>query len=180
MDCLKIIEKFYAANTSALAIVVKHGTCVAQKALSIADRLEHLNPDRNFIFEAAMLHDIGLLHTHAPDLGAFGKHPYILHGILGRDMLENLKLNRHALVCERHIGVGLTVEDIKEQKLPLPYRDMIPIYLEEKIVCYADKFFSKSLSRTREKTPQEIVENLACHGQDKVRKFLKWMGQFGP
>ena len=180
MDCLKIIEKIYAANTSALAIIVNHGTCVAQKALSIADRLEHLNPDRNFIYESAMLHDIGLLHTHAPALGISGKHPYILHGILGRFMLENLKLYRHAMVCERHIGVGLTMEDIKEQKLPLPLRDMIPTCLEEKIVCYADKFFSKSPSNTREKTPQEILENLACYGQNKVSKFLRWMSQFGP
>lgn len=179
MDCVKIIEKFYSPETRLYEIILDHGMRVAQKALSIADRLVHLNPDRDFIYESSVLHDIGVVFTYAPGLESYGKHPYIAHGILGRAMLENLRLFRHALVCERHIGVGLTVKDIKKQKLPLPLRNMVPICIEEKIVCYADKFFSKSSIQNNEKTLQEILENLSYHGQDKSDRFLAWMTEFG-
>jgi uncharacterized protein len=178
LNCIEIIEKFYTPKTLLYKIAVEHGMQVAKKAVSIADRLAHLRPDRNFIFESAMLHDIGIVFTDMHKLGSYGNHPYIVHGILGRVMLEKLGLFRHALVCERHIGVGLTKEDIHRQKLPLPLRDMVPVTLEEKIVCYADKFFSKTPSEKKEKTPEEILHSLSRFGRDKKEKFLSWMDEF--
>jgi uncharacterized protein len=150
---------------------------VAEKALAVADRLAHLKPDRNFIYESAMLHDIGIVFTDMPRLGSYGNHPYIVHGILGRAMLEKIGLLRHAMVCERHIGVGLT-KGYPPQKLPLPLRDMVPVTLEEKIVCYSDKFFSKTLSDNKEKTKEEILQSLSRFGRDKMEKFLSWMDEF--
>ncbi len=158
--------------------MVEHGLQVAKKALAVADRLATLQPDRDFIYESAMLHDIGMIYTNLPRLGSFGNHPYIVHGILGRVMLEKLGLFRHAMVCERHIGVGLTKEDILQQKLPLPLRNMVPLTLEEKIVCYSDKFFSKTGADKKEKTTEEILQSLSIHGHDKVQKFLSWMDEF--
>jgi uncharacterized protein len=178
MDCIEIIEKFYTPKTVLYNILVDHGLQVAEKALTVTDRLAHLKPDRDFIYESAILHDIGMVYTHVPQLGSFGNHPYIVHGILGRAMLEKFGLLRHAMVCERHIGLGLTVEDIRTQKLPLPLRNMVPVTLEEKIVCYADKFFSKSRSGNKEKTKEEILQSLSRHGKDKVKKFLSWMDEF--
>jgi uncharacterized protein len=178
LNCIEIIEKLYTPKTLAYKIAVEHGKQVAEKALSVADRLAHLNPDRDFIYESAMLHDIGMLFTDVPKIGCYGNHPYIVHGILGRAVLEKTGLLRHAMVCERHIGVGLTTDDIRDQKLPLPLRDMIPITLEEKIVCYSDKFFSKTNSKKVEKTPEEISKNLSRFGRDKMEKFLSWMSEF--
>ena len=94
--------------------------------------------------EAAMLHDIGIFLTHAPSLGCNGPHPYLKHGHLGCKLLEKEGLPKHALVCERHVGVGITRKDVLDHKLPLPAKDMLPLSLEEKIICYADKFFSKN------------------------------------
>ena len=38
-----------------------------------------------------------------------------------------------------------TAEEIISQHLPIsPPRDLLPESVEEKLVCYADKFFSKS------------------------------------
>jgi uncharacterized protein len=178
LNCIEIIEKLYTPKTLAYNIAVEHGKQVAEKALSVADRLAHLNPDRNFIYESAMLHDIGMIFTDVPQMGCYGNHPYIVHGILGRAVLEKIGLLRHAMVCERHIGVGLTTDDILDQKLPLPLRDMIPMTLEEKIVCYSDNFFSKTNSKKVEKTPEEILKNLSRFGRDKMEKFLSWMNEF--
>lgn len=142
-DPLKIIKKYYEPHPLAFRLLVEHGEAVKRKALEIAERLKDRNPDIDFIIEASMLHDIGMIHTHSPLLGCYGKRPYICHGYLGRLMLEQEGLPLHGLVAERHVGTGITIEDIKKKSLPLPLRDMVPESLEEKIICVADKFFSK-------------------------------------
>ena len=98
------------------------GSAVAGLALSVCRRLGLPEADCRFVEEAALLHDIGVCRIQAPHLGLERGFPYIMHGIIGRDILEGEGLPRHALVCERHIGVGLTVEDITRQGLPLPQR----------------------------------------------------------
>ncbi len=90
-------------------------------------------------------------------------------------MLEREGLPRHALVCERHIGVGLSREDIIGQKLPLPQRDMRPVTIEEKIITYADLFFSKSSRPGQGERPIELVrERMARHGEEKIRLLDEW------
>nr|WP_207712825.1 hypothetical protein [Desulfofundulus sp. TPOSR] len=81
----------------------------------------------------------------------------------------------HALVCERHVGAGITKDEIKERCLPLPPRDMVPITLDEQIICYADKFFSKNRNAiVREKTVAEIERELSLHGSEQVMRFFQW------
>ena len=46
--------------------------------------------------------------------------------------------------AKRHTGAGLTKKEIIEQELPLPQQDFLPETTEEKLICYADKFFSKT------------------------------------
>jgi uncharacterized protein len=87
---------------------------------------------------------------------------------------------RHGLVCERHVGVGISAEDIRRFDLPLPVRDMRPVTVEEQIICYADKFFSKNGGGTsREKSVTEIVASLRPYGTDKVERFMGWVELFG-
>ncbi|MGD9077772.1 MAG: phosphohydrolase, partial [Desulfobacterales bacterium] len=109
----------------------------------------------------------------------FGKHPYICHGILGGELLKAKGQSELALVCERHVGVGISKEDIQRHNLPLPNRDMIPISIEEQIICYADKFFSKNGNgRVGEKSIPEIIDNLSRYGPDKVERFESWARMF--
>jgi uncharacterized protein len=179
MHPLEIINRYYNQNEAAYDILLSHGEKVADKGLDIAARVSHLEPDTAFIEEAALLHDIGMFLTRSPALGCYGAHPYVSHGYLGRELLEKEGWGRHALVCERHVGVGITREDIIRQKLPLPDRDMLPCSIEEKIICYADKFFSKNCgSADREKSVEEILENLKPYGQDKVKRFRNWFDIF--
>ncbi len=179
LDYMEIIRKYCVPGSRVFHVMVDHGKKVSQKALTAADQVVHLKPDRRFILEAAMLHDIGMVYTDLPKLGCGGTHPYICHGLLGRIILETMGLHRHAMVCERHVGTGLTADDIRRQQIPLPLRDMVPETMEEQIICYADKFYSKSWPGNGEKSIDEIVKSLSRFGTEKVEKFLCWEKRFG-
>ncbi len=171
-----IIKKYYPKG-EARNIVIDHGKEVRDFALKIVDKHPELKADRDFVAEAAMLHDIGVCHVDAPKIACHGTLPYICHGYLGREMLEKEGLPRHALVCERHIGVGLKKKDIKRRGLPLPLRCMSPKTIEEKIICFADLYFSKS--HLGKKIDEEIIcRKLRRHGKSKERKFKHWQSLF--
>ena len=124
--------------------------------------------------------DIGIIHIDAPKIGCHGTNPYICHGYLGKEILDNENLPKHALVAERHTGVGITKQDIIAQDLPLPLREMVPLSLEEEIICYADSFFSKNPKKLNiEKPAAEILAGLARFGESKVKIFRGWMHKFG-
>ncbi len=172
MDPIQIIMKYVPYGSPAYDILVEHSLAVMEKALSVAKSAGHLHPDLLFIREAALLHDIGIVMVHEPRLGCQGNEPYICHGYLGRRLLEQEGYPLHALVCERHIGTGITIIDIDTRNLPLPRRDMQPISIEEKVICYADKFFSKRMGRLRtEKSISDVRREIAKFGADKLTAF---------
>ena len=177
MAPLEVIVKFYKPGSLAYRLLVSHSEKVAEKALRAAAGAGA--GDKDFIYEAAMLHDIGIFLTDAPALGCFGVKSYICHGFIGRELLEKEGLPAHALVAERHVGVGLTAEDIRKQGLPLPERDMTPRSIEEIIICYADKFYSKGKDPLREKTVEEARRSIARHGREKLKIFDEWLKLFG-
>ena len=173
MDPFTLIDKYYAKGSPLYDILVTHSRRVAEKAQEIANSHPELEADENFLYEAAMLHDIGIYLTHAPDIQCFGTRPYICHGTLGSELLKNEGLLRHALVCERHTGAGLSLDDIIRENLPIPHRDMLPVSIEEQIICYADKFYTKS-EPDCEKTPEEIRKGLSKYGEASVKRFEQW------
>jgi uncharacterized protein len=175
---IELLGRYFEGE--ALAIVVGHGRAVAGLAVSVCQALGLAEDECCFVEEAALLHDIGVCRVHVPSIGLDSGFPYIMHGIIGREILEQERLPRHALVCERHIGVGLTVEDIIRQQLPLPQRDMTPRTTSEQIICFADLFYSKSPGRiTLQKTPEKVRSKLAGFGEAKVHIFENWMELFG-
>jgi len=178
MDPYAVIAKHCRKHSKAHRILTAHGEQVAAKALAAAANVADRRPDRQFIEEAALLHDIGMLYTDSPSLGCHGSHPYIVHGILGRALLQPEGLERHGLVCERHVGVGLSRADIEAQNLVLPLRDMLPVTIEEQLICYADKFFSKD-GNGREKSVDEILESLMRYGAPMAERFRGWAERFG-
>jgi uncharacterized protein len=180
MDPAEILARFYPPPSRAFRILKAHGEQVAAKALACAAAVPHLAPDRDFIASAAMLHDIGIGLTNSPGLDCHGTEPYVRHGVLGREIMESLGCPRHGLVCERHVGAGIGAEDIRRFALPLPERDMLPVTVEEQIVCYADKFYSKNGNgASREKSLSEIVAGLRPHGESHVMRFTAWVRLFG-
>lgn len=178
-DPIAIIEKYYEPGSKAHGYILQHGRMVAEKALEIAGRCDWLPPGLMFIHEAAMLHDIGIFMTDAPHLGCNGKHPYIAHGYLGRQILYDEGFPLHALVCERHIGVGITAAGIKEKGLPLPERDMVPVTLEEEIICFADKLFPVAPENMLTKrSVAEAREDIKAYGARQLRRFDRWATMF--
>lgn len=177
MDPLDIIHQYYRPESALSKKLIAHSRAVRDKALAIARRVADATPDLKLIAEAAMLHDIGIIKTAAGRIGCNGDLPYICHGVEGRKMLEHHGLPLHAMVCERHVGVGITIRDIQTHRLPLPVRDMVPVSLEERIICYADKFFSKT-NGTREKSIDAVIAQLTPYGPDKVQRFARWHQDF--
>lgn len=177
MSPLSILSKYYNTDSQLYAILLKHSQSVTKKAVEISLRHPELHADTEFIAEAAMLHDIGIFLTDAPQIECYGSHKYIEHGYLGADILRSEGLPRHALVCERHTGTGLSMAYIKENNLPLPLRDLQPVSIEEQIICYADKFYSKSKNNVE--LPVEAVrEALSKYGQAVLNRFDQWRGIF--
>ena len=177
MDPLKIIEKYYDKQSDVYHILIKHSRSVADKALSIAKAHPEMQLDLRFIEEAAMLHDIGIIHCNAPGIGCHGTYEYICHGYLGAEMLRKEGLPQYALVCERHTGTGLSLKMIEEQNLPVPHKDFLPVSTEEQLICFADKFFSKT-KLNKEKKINKIEESLSRYGEDTVLRFNQWCKLF--
>jgi len=179
---VELINKHYAGSPQARQILLEHSRQVCQRTLQIARRLQKSEPlDLQFIAEAAMLHDIGMIKTRTPALGCHGSGSYLRHGIEGRAILEKEGLARHALVCERHIGIGLTAAEIISQQLPLPARDMVPVTLEEQIICYADLFYSKDAKKLgKEKSLEKVRSTLRKFGEGKLLVFDQWKNRFEP
>lgn len=173
MNPFDIIDHYYKKGSDLYNTLVIHSRDVTNKALEVARKHPELNIDEAFVEEAGMLHDIAISLTDTPSIGCNGIAPYICHGYLGRELLEELGYPKHALVCERHTGTGIRLEEILIKNLPLPHRDMIPVSIEEEVICFADCFFSKS-QLGQEKTVEEVREGLAKFGIESVEKFDNW------
>lgn len=136
-----------------------HSRQVADRCLAIVAKHKELPVDVQFMEEAAMLHDIGIYRCDAPSIHCHGTEPYLRHGPIGGEILRAEGLPRHARVAERHTGTGLPGYE--------------PETLEEQIICYADKFYSKS-RLDRVLTVAETAQSLEKFGHEGVLKFLTW------
>ena len=172
---LHLIDKYYSKYPLLKSILLTHSQQVCTIALQVVDAhpewaIKGLI-DRSFIVQASLLHDIGILFCNAPDIHCEGNHPYIEHGFLGAQLLRKEGLEKHAMVAERHTGSGLTKEDIIAQHINIPIQDYLPISLEEKVICFADKFFSKS-KPTQQLTLERIRQNMLRFGEASFNRWL--------
>lgn len=170
-DYLEIIDFFYPGDHPAREILLIHSTQVRNKALAIARKVRGV--DLDLVAAGAMLHDIGICFCNAPDIGCYGNDDYLLHGILGAENLRCMNkadYEKFARICERHTGSGITAAEIRERKLPLPERDLIPETSEEKIICLADKFFSKS-GDFSEKSLDVVRSSMLKFGDESLKRF---------
>lgn len=140
-----------------------HSRQVADRCLAIVAKHKELPVDVQFLEEAAMLHDIGIYRCDAPGIHCHGTEPYLRHGPIGGEILRAEGFPRHARVAERHTGTGLPGYE--------------PETLEEQIICYADKFYSKS-HPDRVLTVAETAQSLEKFGHEGVLKFLAWAERF--
>ncbi len=178
-DAQRIIDKYYPGGSALRDIYIRHCRSVAELALRINTE-RHLGLDPETVETAAMLHDIGIFKTDADGIQCFGSEPYIRHGIIGAELLRDEGIPEEiARVAERHTGAGISREEIIDAGLPLPHRDMLPVSVEEQVICYADKFFSKSRRLDEEKPVEKILLQMAAHSQDSAARFAMLHSRFG-
>ena len=196
MDYLALLHRYYPEDNALRRMLLHHSRQVCARALQIVERHPELGANRNLVEAGAMLHDIGIFLTDAPGIHCHGTAHYILHGSLGAQLLRNeaeqlkeeklqevqLQEELHfyealARICERHTGTGLTRQTIIERGLPDPHQDLLPETIEEQIICYADKFYSKS-HLERERTIPQTLQSLEKFGDEGVEKFRHWTELF--
>lgn len=167
------IDIYYPADREVRGILISHSHSVAKLAVDLARKRELLL-DEVEIINAAMLHDIGIICTDAPGIDCHGSQPYLCHGAIGADMLRSLNIDeKYARVAERHTGTGLTQEEIKKFGIPLPEgRSYMPQTLLEKLICYADCFYSKSGDMKR-KSRERIIKGLEKFGPEVLSRFYE-------
>ena len=165
-DYQRIIDKYYPAGSPLRDIYMRHCRSVANLALDIARR-KGLDLSPADIEAAAMLHDIGIVRTEA-------------HGRIGADLLRAEGApEEYARVAERHTGAGLTPEDVARMSPMLPPdRSYMPQTLLERLVCYADKFYSKS-GDMKIKPLERVRASLAKFGEGASERFERLHQEFG-
>ena len=174
----EVIDKFYPLDNELKRIFMVHARKVADLSLEFSSRHPELELDNKFIEEAAMLHDIGIFLCDAQRIHCHGENPYICHGYLGAELLRSLGLPAHASVCERHTGTGLTKEIIEREGWPLPLKDFTPITLEEQLICFADKFYSKTKHLEQPRTLEMVRESMRKISEESAEKIDIWAKMF--
>jgi uncharacterized protein len=121
--------------------VIEHCEVVHDTCMNLIDLLREKNRiikiDRRLVAVASLLHDVGRTKTQGID-----------HGVVGAQIIRNLNvksdpyLEKVALICERHLGGGISKGEAL--KLGLPEKDYIPKTIEEKIVAYCDNMVDDS------------------------------------
>ena len=178
MNVKEIIDKYYPCENELKNIYMAHAEAVASFALELARRHPEYGIDETFVYEAAMLHDIGIFLTDAPRIHCYGNELYLCHGYLGAQLLRQHGYERNARVCERHTGTGLTKEIIEQNGWNLPVKDFVPVTLEEQLICFADKFFSKTKFLREPRTLEQVVESMRKISEESALKVEKWAGMF--
>ena len=100
-----------------------------------------------------MLHDIGRAKTHG-----------FKHALIGGKILRERGVPEElAKICETHILGGLDIEDAR--RFGLPEKDYLPVTIEEKIICLADKL----MAGTKEVTIEERFDRwFYKYGKSKI------------
>jgi len=180
VDYFRIINKYISPYSQTYNIYVPHVTLVTAKAIKIGRKLKLGADQLRFIEEASMLHDIGIVHVKAKEIFCNGEMPYIYHIVEGRKILEAEGLPMHAKIAENHIGVGgLSKEEIISRKIPLPHRDMLCETIEEKIISYADLWYSKNPRRLFiEKSLKQVRAKVKGYGKREEKLFKEWYDIF--
>ena len=161
MDYLSLIYRYYPEDNALRRMLLHHSQQVCTRALQIVDRHPELGANRVLVEAGAMLHDIGIFRTDAPGIHC---ETCTFYEALAR-------------ICERHTGTGLTRQVIAQRGLHMPAQDLLPETIEEQIICYADKFYSKS-HLERERSISQTIESLEKFGDAGVEKFRHWAELF--
>ncbi len=119
---------------------IRHCFAVADAALRMGRAVASYRAvNLEFLWSAALLHDMGRHVTHDP----------ILHGVEGYKRLSSLGHHEEAHICAAHILFGLKAEEAAQ--VGLPGRDFMPRTIEARMVTLADFLIEFDRPTTLEK-----------------------------
>jgi uncharacterized protein len=175
---IQALHRRLAPHNEAYRLVFGHSEIISR----IADQLMELQPftdtEKNLIRVACLLHDVGVYSLY-DDTGQIDHSRYILHGVLGYDVLRAEGFDESLCrFASCHTGVGLTNDDIIKQNLPLPPGDYVAETRAERLLMYADKFHSKVTPPTF-LTANTYAEQIGKIEAGKKLQFHTLVKEFG-
>lgn len=173
------LHKQYAPSDTAFDLVFTHCQIIWEIAQQLVDQ-SSIDIDTDLIKAACLLHDIGVYKLYLPD-GTIDHKNYIKHGTLGYELLRQEGVDEEICrVASCHTGVGLSREEILQEKLPLVPADYFAATPEERLVMYADKFHTKSTppKLMRVETYREFLKKFS-NSEEKIARFGEFQREFG-
>lgn len=176
---IKDLHHKYAQTETDFNLIYQHCQVIEAIAMQLLDAKPIAGVDRQLVHVGCLLHDIGAYQVLED--GHFVKG--VRHGTFGEDILKAegfpVTIWRFA---SHHTGVGLTEQDVIDQKIPIPIADYTAKTDEERLVMYADKFHSKSnppLEAPYFCTFEWFRDSIQKFGKDKAAKFDALAKLFG-
>jgi uncharacterized protein len=172
---IRALHEKYAPTRDAFDLVYTHCEIVS----AIAERMVgRTGLDADLVRAGCLLHDIGVYRLYDA-AGELDHAPYVRHGVLGHELLSAEGFAEAICrFCSCHTGVGITRDDVRRQRLPIPSGDYLAESGEERLVMYADKFHSKTSPPTFV-TADSYAVDVGRFGEDKVARFRSMREEFG-
>lgn len=205
-DDIDELHRKFAPSQEAYELIYRHCMIVANMVTDLCKRQNNLFVQRDVLGDdmikeyttrvpsrllntslavtGALLHDIGTYQVIDNDGSngepvSFDRDRYILHGIIGYDLLKAEGVDEEiAQFCRNHTGVGLTREMVEKQHLPLPVDDYTPRNLEQEVVMYADNFNSKSFP-PKFVTAAKAIQRCAKFGEANEQRMRDLVSIYG-
>ncbi|MDB5185112.1 MAG: metal dependent phosphohydrolase [Candidatus Saccharibacteria bacterium] len=142
-DAIEALHHRYARNEAVFDLVYTHCGIVTEIALWCADRIA-APVDRELLIAGCMLHDIGTYALFDDSGHIENQHTYRQHAVFGAALVAEEGYDpRIVAMIRNHVQMGLSKQEIIDNQLALPHNDFQPQTLEERLVCYADRFHTK-------------------------------------
>ncbi len=159
-EAIRLLKK-YSTNQESFKRVLAHARAVQKVALRIAKGIPDI--DINYIKIGSLLHDIGRFQAKKTET----------HGIVGAEILRKEGLSEYATIAERHLGAGISKQDIEEQQIGLPLKDYMPLTKEEKIITHADNL----IRGDKEIQTDQAVDRYRSELGDKVAEKIRRLAE---
>ena len=134
---------------------------VTKLALEIADLLmaKGITIDLKLLEIGALLHDIGRSATHT-----------VQHAVIGAEIAKSASLPDSVIsIIRRHVGGGITTSEA--ENLGWPKGVYVPVTIEEKVVCYADKLIENGERVPIEVTIRKLSKEMKYEAAEGVREL---------
>jgi uncharacterized protein len=175
---IRALHEKHAPTPEAFERVYTHCeiVCGIAEQLLTPGRTSGLNAE--LVRAGSLLHDIGV-YLLDDDAGVLDYSNYMRHGLLGQELLTAEGLPETICrFCSHHTGVGLTRDDVRNLRLPLPVADYLAESDEEWLVMYADKFHSKK-EPPAFITAASYARSVRRFGEAKAEIFQSLRERFG-